>query len=272
MKARQERQKQDELMKKEFDLKQASIKLKNEEIKRKHDEELERQNIIKNEITAYIDDGAKTPEVLKLITDSQPSKEQCPFYTKTGACRYGDTCSRNHRKYALSNIIMIPGFYNHFSLEKNSNEYDTDVSLEYSINETQNDYNDFLNDILPEFELYGKIKTLKCCFNSGNHLRGNVYIEYYSKRDAARAWRNLNGRYYAGRQLNCQFIFFNSWNNAVCGITKCPKGRTCNFLHTFKNYNKHYDIKSPPRWLKKEEDMVDCSSNEKRFVFIYFFI
>lgn len=228
--------------------------------------------IIENEINSYIDDGTKTPEILKVITDSHPSKEQCHFFSKTAACKFGDSCSRNHRRYGLTNIIIIPGFYNHFSLEKNSKEYDTDINLEYENHETRRHYREFWNDILPEFESYGKIKTFKCCCNSSNHLRGNVYIEYYSKRDAARAWRKIKGRFYAGRQLNCEFAYLTSWNNAVCGISKCPKGTRCNFLHTFRNPHDDYNVMSPPKWRKKEDTSDSSRTNEKRFVFISFYL
>jgi len=37
-------------------------------------------------IDEYID-GAKTPEGLREVEDSQPNNELCPFFTKMGACR-----------------------------------------------------------------------------------------------------------------------------------------------------------------------------------------
>lgn len=184
----------------------------------------------------------------------------CPFFTKTAACKYGDTCSRNHRRNALSKIIIIPGFYNHFSLEKNSREYDTDIGLEFESSETRRDFRDFYREIVPELETFGRIKTLRCCCNSEIHLRGNLYVEYYTEREAARAWRRLKGRYYAGRQLNCEFATLLSWTKAICGMTKCPKGRACNFLHTFRNPSDKYDVKSPPRWSRRSErESPNCS-------------
>ncbi|KAK0082424.1 hypothetical protein PV325_010411 [Microctonus aethiopoides] len=265
-KARQEQLRQEELIRKEFEKKQEELKRKREEWQRLKDEELKRQENIEREINEYIDDGAKTPEILRVITDSQPGKELCPFFSKTATCRYGDTCSRNHRRNALSKIIIIPGFYNHFSLEKNSAEYDTDIGLEFESSETRKHYKEFYNDIVPELESFGRIKTLKCCCNSEIHLRGNLYIEYYSEREAARAWRRLRGRWYGGRQLNCEFANFISWRNAVCGMNKCPKGRACNFLHTFRNPGDNYDIKSPMRWTKKTDRETSESSRNKMMI------
>ncbi|XP_034947608.1 U2 small nuclear ribonucleoprotein auxiliary factor 35 kDa subunit-related protein 2 [Chelonus insularis] len=263
MKARQEQLQQEEKIRKEFEAKQEAVRKKNEELKLKQEEELRRQEQIQREIDDYIDNGAKTPEALQVVIDSQPGKEICPFFSKTAACKYGDSCSRNHRRSALTKIIIIPGFYSHFSLEKNSAEYDTDIGLEFELVETRKHFREFYKDVVPELESYGKIKTLKCCCNSEVHLRGNLYVEYYDKRDAARAWRQLKGRWYAGRQLNCEFANFKSWRNAVCGMNKCPKGRSCNYLHTFTNYTADYDIKSPPRRSKNSERELTSSRRSK---------
>ncbi|XP_053970803.1 U2 small nuclear ribonucleoprotein auxiliary factor 35 kDa subunit-related protein 1 [Hylaeus volcanicus] len=250
-KARQQQLEQEMKIREEFETKQEAIRKKQEEEKRKREEEIRKREELLKEIDDYIDNGIKTPEALREVINSQPGKELCPFFTKTGACRYGDTCSRNHRRVCLSKVILVPGFYTHFSLEKNSAEYDTDVALEFESSETRQHFREFYNDVVPELESFGRIKTLKYCCNTEVHLRGNLYVEYYTEREAARAMRKLKGRWYAGRQLNCEFANLKSWRSAVCGMAKCPKGRACNFLHTFKNPHDEYDIKSPPRWAKQ---------------------
>lgn len=160
---------------------------------------------------------------------------------------------------------MIPGFYTHFSLEKTSTgEYDTDVSLEFGTSEMRQHYKEFYQDIVSELESFGKIKTLKCCSNSEVHLRGNLYVEYLTEREAARALRRLKGRWYAGRKLNCEFVSLISWRNAVCGMSKCPKGRACNFLHTFRNPYDEYDIKSPIRRTKGSFGNQENNLNGKK--------
>lgn len=167
-------------------------------------------------------------------------------------------------------MILVPGFYTHFSLEKNSAEYDTDVALEFESSETRQHFREFYKDVVPELESFGRIKTLKYCCNTEIHLRGNLYVEYYTEREAARALRKLKGRWYAGRQLNCEFANLKSWRSAVCGMTKCPKGRACNFLHTFKNPHDEYDIKSPPRWAKQSassfQEVTSSRKSEQRYV------
>lgn len=182
--------------------------------------------------------------------------------------RYGNACSKNHRKIFLSKVIMIPGFYSHFSLEKNSAEYDTDVALEFDSSEMLHHYYEFFEDVITELESFGRIRTLKCCRNMEIHLRGNLYVEYYTEREAARACRNLKGRWYGGKQLNCEFVNI-SWRSAVCGILKCPKGsKFCNFLHTFKNPHNKYNIKSFRREKNKSQDPSN-SKRSDRFVLLF---
>lgn len=256
---------QEAKIRQEFEAKQEIIRKKQEEEKRRREEEIRKREKLLKEIDDYIDNGISTPEALREVIDSQPGKELCPFFTKTGACRYGDTCSRNHRRVCLSKVILVPGFYTHFSLEKNSAEYDTDIGLEFESSETRQHFREFYNDVIPELESFGRIKTLKYCCNTEVHLRGNLYVEYYTERDAARALRKLKGRWYAGRQLNCEFVNLRSWRSAVCGMSNCPKGRACNFLHTFKNPYDQYDIKSPPRWVKQLSSLSaqEITSNKK---------
>ena len=259
-KAREEKLQQEEIIRQEFEAKQRILKEKQEEAKRIREEELKRCMDIEKEIDDYIDNGASTPVALRAVSETQSGREPCPFFEKTGACRYGDACSRNHRRVALSKIILIPGFYSHFSMEKNSAEYDTDISLEFEGSEMRQHFYDFYREVLPELESFGIIKTLRYCCNRQIHLRGNLYVEYQTEREAARAWRKLKGRYFAKKQLNCYFVNFASWRNAVCGMTKCPKGRACNYLHTLRNPNHEYDIKSPPRWARNTESQRGNSS------------
>ena len=85
--------------------------------------------------------------------------ESCPFFSKTGMCRFGSVCSRwlnvnliyliilyilslqkislhfflRHHQYpSVSDTIVIPNFYNHFGLGKAlRDEFNSDMFLEY---------------------------------------------------------------------------------------------------------------------------------------------
>lgn len=150
-------------------------------------------------------------------------------------------------------------------MEKNSAEYDTDVALEFESSEKRHHFREFFDDVVKELETFGKIKTFKCCCNIEVHLRGNLYVEYNTEREAARAWRNLKGRWYAGKKLHCEFVNMPSWRSAICGMHNCPKGnRGCNFLHTFRNPHSKYNIKSPPQWIQKASQESNRKINEHK--------
>lgn len=54
---------------------------------KQREEQFRKHEQLQKEIDDYIDNGSKTPEVLREIVDNQPTKTLCPFFTKTGACR-----------------------------------------------------------------------------------------------------------------------------------------------------------------------------------------
>ncbi|XP_070388747.1 U2 small nuclear ribonucleoprotein auxiliary factor 35 kDa subunit-related protein 2-like isoform X4 [Dermacentor albipictus] len=69
--------------------------------------------------------------------------------------------------------------------------------------------------------------------------------------EARRALTMLNGRWYAGRPVSCEFSPVDRWKTAVCGLffrRACPKGRGCNFLHVFRNPTDEcwHESRSPP--------------------------
>lgn len=78
---------QEAKIRQEFETKQEAIRKKQEEEKHKRDEEIRKREELLKEIDDYIDNGIKTPEALREVIESQPGKELCPFFTKTGACR-----------------------------------------------------------------------------------------------------------------------------------------------------------------------------------------
>lgn len=214
---RAEREKQNEKIKQEWEKEQRKL----EELKLKKEQELEearkRQELLQQQINDYVEKGGDIPEELKVFDETNPSKPLCPFFQKTGACRFRDTCSRNHKRPRASAIILIPNFYSHYSLEQTENEHGSDSSLEFESHETYKHYREFFFDVLPELEKYGRIRQFKVCCNHEAHLRGNVYVEYSTRREAIKCFKALQGRWYGGKQLNVEFCNIESWNSAICG-------------------------------------------------------
>ncbi|GIY07094.1 hypothetical protein CDAR_365511 [Caerostris darwini] len=166
-------------------------------------------------------------------------RPQCQFFAKTGCCRFGDRCSRGHIYPTISTTLLIKGMYSHFSIgHTERDDFDTDNALEYEEKERYQDFKNFYFDVLPEFKKCGKVLQFKVCSNHEPHLRGNVYVQFSNEEETVKAYQQFNGRYYAGKQLTCEFTNVIKWRSAICGLyfrRLCPKGLNCNFLHCFKN-------------------------------------
>ncbi|XP_054669197.1 U2 small nuclear ribonucleoprotein auxiliary factor 35 kDa subunit-related protein 2 isoform X2 [Grus americana] len=175
---------------------------------------------------------------------TEKDRANCPFYIKTGSCRFGDRCSRKHNYPTSSKTLLVRGMFITFGMEQcRRDDYDTDASLEYSDEETYQQFLEFYEDVLPEFQNVGKVVQFKVSCNYEPHLRGNVYVQYQSEKDCQAALALFSGRWYAGRQLHCEFCPVTRWKTAICGLferQKCPRGKHCNFLHVFKNPNNEF--------------------------------
>ncbi|XP_061890485.1 U2 small nuclear ribonucleoprotein auxiliary factor 35 kDa subunit-related protein 1 [Entelurus aequoreus] len=163
----------------------------------------------------------------------------CPFFLKTGACRFGDRCSRKHISPTSSPTLMIRNMFLTFGMEQSRrDDYDGDACLEHSEEDLQESFTEFYHDVLPEFRSVGKVVQFKVSCNYEPHLRGNVYVQFDTEQQCRDALIKFNGRFYAGKQLHCQICPVTRWKNAICGLfdrNRCPKGKHCNFLHVFRN-------------------------------------
>ncbi|KAG9486095.1 hypothetical protein GDO78_008917 [Eleutherodactylus coqui] len=188
---------------------------------------------------------------------TEKDRANCPFYLKTGACRFGDRCSRNHCYPSSSQTLLVRGMFVMLGMEQcRWDDYDTDASLEYGDDEIYQQFLDFYDDVVPEFKNVGKVIQFKVGCNFEPHLRGNVYVQYQTEEECLQALSQFNGRWYAGRQLQCELSPVTRWKSAICGLferQKCPRGKNCNFLHVFRNPNNEFweanrDINVSPDW------------------------
>lgn len=124
------------------------------------------------------------------------------------------------------------------------------------------EYEEFYDDVHSEFIQFGEIVNFKVCRNSSPHLRGNVYVHYVSQESAMVAYNHMNGRFYAKKQISCEFVGVHKWKLAICGefmrtyYKTCSHGTACNFLHCFENPRREYEWadtdRPPPRfWQRK---------------------
>lgn len=266
--ALEEKLKEQKRIREEWEKEQEKIREKKQKLEALKKEEERRQLETLERINNFISNGGEIPYELRSVRETNPGKEMCLFFNKVGACRFGNQCSRNHQHLKISNTLMITNFYSHFTLDQSkSSEYDTDISLEYEDSEMYLHFKEFYNDVVPEFKKFGEITMVKVCCNVEVHLRGNVYVEFKSERDALVAYKAFQGRWYGGKQLNLEFVKINDWGGAVCGDFsrhRCPKGKSCNFLHVFRNPKNEFPIE----WKKikkhnEHKNSVDNCDDEK---------
>ena len=247
IKEQKRREEEDRKIKEEWEERQ---KLEKEEEERHQEEEAERkkrhEKLLK-EATANENTGDEWHNPLAPPVSSSGKVQErahCPFFAKVGACRFGDRCSRFHDLPESSQTLLFPNMYSHFQLDQGLfDEYDSDLVLEYEDTETYQHFKDFYRDVLPEFKRAGRVVQFKVCCNYEPHLRGNVYVQFENENEAMKAYMALNGRWYAGKQLSCEFSNVTKWKNAICGLfhqKRCPKGKNCNFLHVFRNPGNEY--------------------------------
>ncbi|KAL8170571.1 hypothetical protein V2J09_022375 [Rumex salicifolius] len=209
------------------------------------------------------DDCKSVQHVLDTVAQEVPyfgteqDKAHCPFHLKTGACRFGTRCSRVHFYPDKSCTILMKNMYGGLGLM-----WEQDEGLEHTDEEIEHSFEEFYEDVHTEFLKFGEIVNFKVCRNSSPHLRGNVYVHYKSLESAVLAYQSTNGRYFAGKQVSCEFVNLTRWKVAICGeymrsrLKTCSRGSACNFIHCFRNPDGEYEWadwdRTPPRyWISK---------------------
>ncbi|KAG8058989.1 hypothetical protein GUJ93_ZPchr0002g24897 [Zizania palustris] len=210
-----------------------------------------------------IESSLSAQEVLEKVAQETPNfgteqdKAHCPFHLKTGACRFGVRCNRVHFYPDKSCTLLMKNMYNGPGLA-----LEQDEGLECTDEEIEQSYEEFYEDVHTEFLKFGELVNFKVCRNGSLHLRGNVYVHYKSLDSALLAYSSMNGRYFAGKQITCEFVAVTRWKIAICGefmrsrFKTCSRGIACNFIHCFRNPGGDYewadwDNNPPKYWIRK---------------------
>ncbi|XP_029937010.1 U2 small nuclear ribonucleoprotein auxiliary factor 35 kDa subunit-related protein 2 isoform X1 [Myripristis murdjan] len=243
--ARRRKEEEERRIKEEWDAQQKREQEEKDQRRREKQDREEAVQKMLDQAENQLDNGGPWMNPEAPVTESSENYgterdvANCPFFLKTGACRFGDRCSRRHVHPSSSSTLMIRGMFVTFGMEQcHRDDYDTDACLEHSEEELQEYFLDFYHDVLPEFKSVGKVVQFKVSCNFEQHLRGNVYVQFDTEEQCRDAFVRFNGRWYAGRQLHCELCPITRWKNAICGLfdrQKCPKGKHCNFLHVFRN-------------------------------------
>ncbi|XP_030955491.1 zinc finger CCCH domain-containing protein 5 isoform X2 [Quercus lobata] len=242
-------------------------------------------------------------QIIENVTQQVPNfgteqdKAHCPFHLKTGACRFGQRCSRVHFYPDKSCTLLIRNMYNGPGLAWEQDEglevckrclhvilywssllvmaitlrgLRMQATILHTDEEVEGCYEEFYEDVHTEFLKFGEIVNFKVCRNGAFHLRGNVYVQYKSLDSAVLVYNSINGRYFAGKQISCEFVNVTRWKVAICGeymksrFKTCSHGTACNFIHCFRNPGGDYEWadfdKPPPRyWVRKMASLFGYS-------------
>jgi len=202
-------------------------------------------------------------ERLARIFGTEEDKVNCPFYYKIGACRHGDRCSKLHNKPLLSQTIIIPHMYEN---PPAAVAFSEGIKVpEDALKEAIRHFEDFYEEVFNELCRYGELEGLYVCDNVGDHLMGNVYAKFYREDDAGKALAALNGRYYAGKILHCEFSPVTYFRAARCkqyDEQMCNRGGYCNYMHlkhvsrTFKKSLFKQMYEDYPEYRKRRKDRM----------------
>lgn len=178
---------EEERLKQEQDLKeqQEALRKKHEAMKLQAEKAALEFDSVLQCMQQYLDDSyMKTPPRLAFFVESRPTEKACAIYEKTNCCRFGITCSFNHRRPILAKIIVIRHFFQHPLLEQQEHEEYSraDSGLELNERDLRDYYDEFCEDVWPVLEEYGKIINFRTVRNTQQHLRGHVFVEYADKR------------------------------------------------------------------------------------------
>ncbi|KAK0565813.1 hypothetical protein OC861_003551 [Tilletia horrida] len=163
---------------------------------------------------------------LASIYGTEADKVNCSFYSKIGACRHGDRCSRKHTKPAFSQTILVSNVY--------QNPRHADPNCTISDAALQQQFDDFYEDFFCELAQYGDLIEMHVCDNVGDHLIGNVYARYEWEEQAQRAVNALNDRWYNRLPLFAELSPVTDFREACCRqneTNECNRGGFCNFMH-----------------------------------------
>ncbi|XP_022861606.1 zinc finger CCCH domain-containing protein 5 isoform X4 [Olea europaea var. sylvestris] len=149
---------------------------------------------------------------------TEQDKAHCPFHLKTGACRFGSSCSRIHFYPDKSCTLLIKNMYNGPGLS-----WEQDEGLEYTDEEIERAYEEFYEDVHTEFLKFGELVNFK------------VQCEYVG----LTRWKIA----ICGEFMKLK-------------LKSCSRGTACNFIHCFRNPGGDYEWadwdKPPPKfWVKK---------------------
>eukprot|EP00796_Vickermania_ingenoplastis_P008598 gene8600-6036_t len=161
--------------------------------------------------------------------------ERCTFFSKSGACRHGDNCTKVHVRPTDSPTVLFPMMYPNPLAVEYLPDYDGPRSFNKKY--LQKHLEHFYKETWRAFMEMGRIAELRVVSNLGEHLLGNVYIRFESSADAAAVVRELRNKKFNKIPLLPELSPVKDFGEACCQADldgSCKRGSQCNYLHIMK--------------------------------------
>lgn len=160
----------------------------------------------------------------------------CTFYIASGTCKFNTLCTRRHIGYEDTKVILIPNLFQYPGL----GEGPIDAS------DLLKKYDEFYEDIMKEMNVIGTVKLFKCCINRSPNIKGNVYVEFATNEEVAKALKVLNGHKFRDKNLEVILTPINNWIHSLCGTfgSGTCKRNNCHFLHIIRNPRNEYFVRN----------------------------
>nr|CCC93504.1 unnamed protein product [Trypanosoma congolense IL3000] len=194
-------------------------------------------------------------------------QDRCIFFSKMGACRHGDNCTKIHVRPTSSPTVLFPLMYpNPAAIEHiQDREWDFHFDRRY----LRQHFERFYKETWRTFMELGHIAELRVVSNLGDHLLGNVYIRFEDSHEALRVVRELKAKKLNNIVLLPELSPVTNFADACCKEDlegNCERGSQCNYLHIMKVSRKLMEKleKEQAKYRKKKDKHSGSTSSRKR--------
>lgn len=195
--------------------------------------------------------------------------ERCAFFSKMGACRHGELCTKLHYHPDTSPTVLFPLMYPnpHAIAHIKDREWDVEFDKRY----LKKHFEHFYKEVWRTFMEFGRIAELRVVSNLGDHLLGNVYIRFEDPQVASRIVSELRGKKLNEIIVLPELSPVTNFAEACCKEDledRCQRAEQCNYLHIMRVSRRlleKLEKEQSKYWRKKERrDEIGGTSDRKR--------
>ncbi|KAG5487992.1 hypothetical protein GH5_08198 [Leishmania sp. Ghana 2012 LV757] len=194
--------------------------------------------------------------------------DRCVFFSKMGACRHGDQCTKLHYRPDTSPTVLFPMMYpNPHAIEHiKDREWNFELDKKY----LKKHFEHFYKEVWRTFMEFGRIAELRVVSNLGDHLLGNTYIRFEDPQVATRIVKELRGKKLNDIIVLPELSPVTNFAEACCKEdleNRCQRAEQCNYLHILKVSRRlleKLEKEQSKYWRKKEKRHDHSSSDRKR--------